>query len=302
MKKRILYTFLLLVFPFAVYADSIIFECPSQVKVGNSFSCDIYGNTSNMIMALKVNVATTDGISLIKFSADSGWQGGMTNERISLYRDDDVTNKFKIGTIEFKGNKEGTNTITTSDAYFYSDEDGTAIDAINEQVNIVNQVVNTDNSSNANTTGNKVDNNSSNSDTTTNNNDANNDSANNGSSTYLMGIIIDKYSLDFDKDKYNYELTIADDEERLTILPLLDDNNLSYEILGNSNLKDGSLISIVVTSDNNQDKKSYNIKIHKKQLKYINKYSIVFLIIIGILILINIFRIVSKKKKQTNGG
>ena len=106
---------------------------------------------------------------------------------------------------------------------------------------------------------------------------------------------------DFKKDVFDYEITIDDKDEILKIEPLLEDENATYDIIGNNNLKDGSIVSVVVTDSFGESKRSYNIKIHKKELKYVNKYSIVFMIIIGILVLINIIRIVSKNKRKVNG-
>lgn len=292
MKKRIIYALLLLFFPLLVYADSISFECPSKVKVGDNFSCDIYGNSSLTIEAVDFYVAVTDGLSIVGFSSESGWQGGMTDTHINMYRSDDVTSKFKIGTIKFSGVTAGTNTIVTSEAYFYDDEEEVNITDVSQQVEIVSGNASVDKDSDVNTT----------TTTTTTGSDDNNTSSTDESSTYLIGIIIDKYTLDFDKETFEYELTIADGDNELTIQPLLEDNNSTYDIVGNSKLKDGSIVSIMVTSNTEESRRTYNIKIHKKELKYVNKYSIVFISIIGVLVLINILRIVLRNKRKNSGG
>ncbi len=296
MVKRILYLFILLVFPLTVWADTISFDCPNKVKTGDSFSCDIYGNTSNMVGSLSIKVNVNDIISLDNFAPTSDWQGQMTQKGIGLYNAEEVTGNFKIGTIKLKALKSGTGKITTSEVIFSSDVNNTTntIDDIAVEIEVVSATNNVENKNNDTINTNDSSDNS--------NNVTDNNATSEVSSTYLIGLIIEKYPIDFKKDVFDYEITIDDKDEILKIEPLLEDENATYDIIGNNNLKDGSIVSVVVTDSFGESKRSYNIKIHKKELKYVNKYSIVFMIIIGILVLINIIRIVSKNKRKVNGG
>ena len=73
---------------------------------------------------------------------------------------------------------------------------------------------------------------------------------------------------------------------------LIINTNLSEDkviINGNKNLKDGSLITITVS---NEEKTTYVINIKKKE-----NYTIIFIGIISVLLIINLIRLFIKSKK-----
>lgn len=109
----------------------------------------------------------------------------------------------------------------------------------------------------------------------------------------MLDIEITNYNIDFDKGIYEYDLKIQD-EDSLEVLPLLEDNTSEYTITGNSGLKDGSVIKINVIS---VDKKTsvYKINIHKDNKQ---NHTMIFIAIIGGLLLINVLRIILKKRKK----
>ena len=80
----------------------------------------------------------------------------------------------------------------------------------------------------------------------------------------LEKISITEYELNFDIDKHDYDLLIPSDVDKLNI-SVIPSNDLKYEILGNSELKNGSTIIIRVNDD--EGTKTYNINILKDSKK-----------------------------------
>lgn len=103
----------------------------------------------------------------------------------------------------------------------------------------------------------------------------------------LNNIKIDNYELNFYKDNYEYNLKI-NNEEKLNISVDVD-SNLKYEISGNTNLKNGSQITIKVTDSNEES--IYKINIKKDESSTLNIWmviSIICLIIIIVLLILYI--------------
>lgn len=116
---------------------------------------------------------------------------------------------------------------------------------------------------------------------------------------YLSSINIKDYNITFNRNKFNYDLTIGFEKE-LSITPVLENKESSYEIVGNSDLKNNSKITIKV-SDKEGSTREYVINIKKNSILDIIDYRLVILgiefIIIFILILILIFRKPNKPRK-----
>lgn len=91
---------------------------------------------------------------------------------------------------------------------------------------------------------------------------------NKSDNNYIKSLYIKGYELGFNKRVKNYILSINKDDTKLNIKPVLDDEKASYEILGNSNLKEGSIIKIIVTASN-QEKTTYQISIKIKDVNYL---------------------------------
>ena len=98
-----------------------------------------------------------------------------------------------------------------------------------------------------------------------------------------LQISISGYNFNFEEDTYEYELQI-EKEKKLKIT-----SNKEITIDGNVNLRNGSIIKII----NSETNREYKIKIIKK-----NNYMYIFIGIISILLIINVVRIISKKKKM----
>ena len=64
----------------------------------------------------------------------------------------------------------------------------------------------------------------------------------------------------FDKNTKDYSITTK--EEKLELSVELENNESTYEVIGNENLKDGSIIQIIVT-DKDGNNNIYRLKINK---------------------------------------
>lgn len=108
----------------------------------------------------------------------------------------------------------------------------------------------------------------------------------------IKNLIIKNYDINFNSDIYDYELLI-NDEDKLEIEVVLNDDKAKYEILGNDNLKDGSVIEIEVTSDVGDTntykiniKKSINDKIDSTTINYFGFIPFIAFIIIFVIVLV----------------
>ena len=103
-----------------------------------------------------------------------------------------------------------------------------------------------------------------------------------------LNITIEGYNLNFDPNIKNYTLKIGNESE-LTINT--NTNNEKVNINGNKNLKNGSIITITITDE---EKVTYVIEIKKKE-----NYTIYFIAIISVLLLLNLIRIIVNNKKKS---
>lgn len=81
---------------------------------------------------------------------------------------------------------------------------------------------------------------------------------------YLKGLTIKNYKIDFKRDIFNYEITIGG-EKTLVINPITEKSDATYNIVGNSELKNDSKIVIKV-SDKEGSTREYNIIVKKNNL------------------------------------
>jgi len=113
---------------------------------------------------------------------------------------------------------------------------------------------------------------------------------------YLSALVVGNYNINFNKEVFNYNLTIDNDINELVInaVPLIEDNLV--EIKNNKELKDGSVISINVL-DNEGSSTTYKINIIKESNNLLIYIAIgVILLLIVILIILIIIKKNQKKK------
>lgn len=123
----------------------------------------------------------------------------------------------------------------------------------------------------------------------------------------LQNLTIDGYNIDFKSSTFEYNLVIKD-ETKLNIITIPENENYNIEVLGNENLKNGSIIKIVVSNENG-DNNIYKIKINVDSNSDIvnddiNKSSdtnyipIIMVSLLIILVILNIIQIVKRSRKK----
>ena len=110
----------------------------------------------------------------------------------------------------------------------------------------------------------------------------------------IKSITIKNHSIDFKSNVYKYTIKANEDELDLTIT--LDDENATYKIIGNSELKNGSEVKIKVTAENG-DEKTYTLVIKKSHFGLI--IGIISIIIIALIGLGTWLFFKNKKKPST---
>lgn len=277
MKKRIMFSVILMLVPLFVNAQAVNISCPKEISLNETFVCTITGTSDKLITSISADLQYGDKLIFQSFTSD--WNGACIDNKIGLYTALDKIGTFNIGVVKFKNNGIGNNSVTLNNIKFYDEEDkGISLEPVTKIINIKSLPASSSSGSSKPSSSSNI---PKEEDIT-------------GSSN-LLDIEITNYNIDFDKSIYEYDLKIQD-EDSLEVLPLLEDNTSEYTITGNSGLKDGSVIKINVIS---VDKKTsvYKINIHKDN-KQDHTIKMIFIAIIGGLLLINVLRIILKKRKK----
>lgn len=117
------------------------------------------------------------------------------------------------------------------------------------------------------------------------------------SNTDIKSIKIRGYHLNFDKNSKTFYLNIKKEDTELDITVNTKDKKANYDIEGNENLEDGSVVKIVVTAQNG-DADTYRIIIQKESTNIIPYIIGVVILIIIIVIIVVVMK--NKKKKDNN--
>ena len=128
------------------------------------------------------------------------------------------------------------------------------------------------------------------------------------SNTNLKKLEIKNYKIDFQKDKYTYEITIPEEINTLSLSVETEDSKATYQIVGDKDLKaNKNRIKITVTAEDGS-KQNYRINVKKdasrtkdkEEKKVMSKLNLVAYSIVGIIIIITIIciiaSIISKRK------
>lgn len=116
------------------------------------------------------------------------------------------------------------------------------------------------------------------------------------SPTKIENIKIKGYKLNFNSSSKTFYLKIDKDDTELDITVTLADDTSTYEIEGNEDLEDGSIIRIIVTAADGETSDTYRIIIEKTDTNYVP--FIIGGVVLLIIILIIIFIIIKKKKNK----
>ena len=122
------------------------------------------------------------------------------------------------------------------------------------------------------------------------------------SNTDIDNIKVKGYNLNFDKNSKTFYLSINKNTTKLNIEVTLDDEKSNYEIKGNENLKDGSIVKIIVTAEDGSTD-TYRIIIQKDSKSNVPLIIILIssIIIIGIVVFVLIKRKNKNKKNDKKG-
>lgn len=117
---------------------------------------------------------------------------------------------------------------------------------------------------------------------------------------YLTDIKITNYDIPFNKDVMSYDLKI-NNESTLDIQAVRSSSKANVQIIGNENLKNGSVITIRVTSESGSAR-DYKITIIMDEVSSEEKDYMMYVYIGGgvLLLILIIIIILSKKKKKNN--
>ena len=118
------------------------------------------------------------------------------------------------------------------------------------------------------------------------------------SNTRIKNIKIRGYKLDFNKNSKTFYLNIDKEDTELDITVTLNDDASSYEIEGNENLEDGSVIKIVVTAEDGSED-TYRIIIEKKDTNYM-PFIIGGAVLLVIIVIVIVVIIKKKNNKKDN--
>lgn len=261
MKNKILYAVLLvyLLLPTIIYADRIKLVCPDSVAPQAEFTCKIIGETETMVSGISAHVSISDALKLNAVLIADKWQGDGEKGDISIFIDPEVKGSFDIGTLKLKNISKESTSILIESIIFYDDKvKPQKIDSISLTI--------------------PVDDKTENDQVTTGSNE-------------LVDLKITNYDINFYKQSKEYTLTI-DNEDKLDITPILEDETATYEIIGNEKLKNGSKIKINITSQDGKED-VYIINIKKNIID--KRAKVLLIVVIGILVLINIARLLLKK-------
>lgn len=327
MKKGYIFLFVILLIPFNVYAltGSVSINCGSNtVKKSDTVTCSVTGNSDEAVTGVSAKVSINGNASVSSFTRDTSlWddtQGSLKNDGVTFFTitsGNGYTGNFNVGTLSLKiadDAQAGNITISLNNLDFVNVDGDDIVNGITSNSVTLNVTEPSSNNGSTDTSNNVTSNNTDNS---SSNNSSDNKAANFPSATlkedsklYLTELNVEGYQLNFNKDRLDYLLEIGD-ETSLNITPVLNDDTLgTYSIDGNSDLADGSVISINLKPNDDGEEVKYTITISKKNNVVTNDLTttssnndngmvrIVFFVIIGLLVIINIARIISSKKKN----
>lgn len=105
----------------------------------------------------------------------------------------------------------------------------------------------------------------------------------------LSGLVIGGENIQFEPEKFVYNITIENGISSLLITPSVEKDEYEWSISGNENLKDGSKVSIIVKSNLSNETSTYIINISQEtsnMLIYVGIGGIVLIILIILLIMV----------------
>ena len=310
MKKRIclvltlVLAFYLLPGSIKAFTGSVSLDCQTNVvKPGDTITCDLKGNASDNITSVSIPFTTT-GATILNFKSTDLWampdviSNGQIDQSVKADYKDKVIGNFVVGTFTIKINDDASgnatlalNNVVFNDAQF----NGNSISSISKSFEI-KQASSVDSSQVTNQSNNQINDDDIDKDIDDEKLDGDTDVSTTGTDTishaYLKDLQIQNYDIVFNENEFDYNLKIKN-EKVLIITPVMKYSDAFYNISGNQDLNDGSLITVKVTDKNNNTNEYF---IHIIKNSEINVGQSILIVICILLVFINIWRILKKKR------
>ena len=303
MKTKLFFLMVVLMIPVYVSADTINITCPNDVIVDKEFSCDVTASTTSGVTDIDFDIQLSN-LSFVTFVKENGWNGEGSSTNISLYGSNTFTGSFKIGVLKLKSGSSGNGNIVLGNVLFYNNRDSANVTNASKSINIKSNTPSSSPSSQKPSSSSlkpssssqkpaSSSNKPSSSSSSIKDNNIDDDKIDYTKGSFLSGLKIEGYEINFRPDIFAYDLKIGN-ESKLNITPSVSSKDVTYEIHGNENLKDGSIIYIEVRYKNDSTQ-TYDINISKEERK---NFAPIFIAIIVVLILFNAIRLLANRGKK----
>ena len=284
MKKLLV---LLMLMPINIFALSMSINCPQEAYVGEEFTCKISANNSSMSGA-KYSILYS-GLDYISSSNNTGSQYYIVNNGSGDGTFEVAYNTKNLASYKLKGNSVGTYLVSVTCINIIDGENflnhkncgvSTANISIKEKpittttttttapTEQIKKVLNT-------TTTKNVRNSMLQEQSTTTTTTTTTTTIIMKKEAYLTNIKIVGYTINFLKDKYEYDLELASDVFELYVEALTDDDSFIIENTGLINISGKDNIKIIVKNLEDDTKQTYTINLKRfpleKETKKCNK-------------------------------
>lgn len=283
MKKLVLFLVLML-FPIKLYAISgnVSLTCPKELEINKVYTCTLKGFSSEEVAALSLKIASSSNILISNVKTSNTWQGNGDNGNVILYTDNNKKGNFDIATFNIKllnsePSSVNINNVKFTDASFVQGSvSGTTMNFVVKKVTTTTkQTTTTSKTTNKTTytTASKTNVNTSTKKETENKKESN---------TLLKSLNISNVSIDFNKNKTNYNLKVSNDinEVNIEAIPESDKSKVIYTKNVKLNIGENKIIIKVIAEDGTI--KEYNIIINKLERKLSSNSSLKLLKISGL--------------------
>ncbi len=282
-------------------------------------------NVGSNITGLKVTAVPTDSNAKVTVTGNSNWKEGVNTIKITVTAPSGAEKIYTVNVTK-KGTGNTTTTTKSSDNFLKSlsvsnGEISPKFDKNNNSYSLevssdVNKLdlsaIASDSKSKVNITGNenlKIGNNIINIEVQAEDGSIriytlNVNKSDKSSNNKLSDIIVKDYPIDFEKDKYEYDITVPSDVDELKIDVTKENKNSKVEITGNKNLKEGNNTVLIKVTDENGFTQYYKLNVQKEadDGKFLGLSLSNWLLLLGLLLLtlmfVLILFLIFRKKKD----
>ena len=237
-------------------SGSVNISCnDSSITVGSSTNCSITGNSDSEVSALAMSLSSGGNISLSNIVTSSIWEGNGSDGNIQLYTDSNKTGNFSIATFTVTGNSVGSGTITVSGVMFTgADFNDVGVSGKNIVINVKEKETPKPNPEPT---------------PKPSNNNSDNQVKKSNDAT-LKSLSISGVNFEFSSDKYDYEVDVNNDVDKIEIEAIVNNDKAKATIPEDLSLKIGKNNFTIVVEAEDGTKKEYNISVNRLDRKLSN--------------------------------